>query len=145
MEFAKISREGRAFPLKIQVTFYCGNYDLVFSSKEERPTALFNDFKFTQDDRNITIFYNNLASNWIYLAIYAKDFTHITLEPKFSGFFIIFFLFMKKIKKIGKIKKGQVSSGIEQKDMKKNKSKLKERFINSFSEVKSNIMIAEMS
>ena len=90
VEFAKISREGRAFPLKIQVTFFCGDYDIVFSSKEKRPTTIFNDFKFTQDDRNITIFYNDLSSNWIYLAIYAKDFTHIILDPKFSGFYYFF-------------------------------------------------------
>lgn len=85
VEFAKISREGRAFPLKIAIICYCGEYDLVFSTKEKKPTLLFHKFKFTQDDRNISLSFKEIDSNWIYLGIYSKNFTHLIIEAKFSG------------------------------------------------------------
>ena len=88
MEFAKICCEGRAFPLKVQIVYYCGEYDLVFSTKEKKPTLLFQDFKFTQEDRNLTINYNDMSHNWIYMGIYAKDFTHVVFDFKFSGWFV---------------------------------------------------------
>jgi len=91
VEFAKISSEGRSFPLKIQIIYYCGDYDLVFSTKEKKPTLVFNDFKYTQEDRNITINSYDISQSWIYLGIYAKDFTHITFDCKFSGLSIFWF------------------------------------------------------
>lgn len=85
-EFAKISKEDKAFPLKIQIIYYCGEYEIVFSAKEKKPNLLFHDYKFNNEDRTIVLNYNeNAPGNWIYLAIYAKEFTHIVLDIKFSG------------------------------------------------------------
>lgn len=85
-EFAKISREDKAFPLKISVNQFCGDYEIVFSVKEKRPSLLFHDYKFNTEERNIILNYSDeIYSNWIYVAIYAKEFTHIILDLKFSG------------------------------------------------------------
>ena len=84
-ECAKISREGRTFPLKIQILNYSGDYEIFISIKTERPSALMHDYYFSHNDKTLVISYPEMKSNWIYISIYGKIFTTIIIEARFNG------------------------------------------------------------
>lgn len=84
-EYAKISRDGRLFPLKIQILAFSGEFELYVSIKTERPSALVHEFMCTHHDRSLVVSYPEAKGSWLFLSIYGKTFATLTLEARFNG------------------------------------------------------------
>ena len=83
--YAKISTEGKAFPLRFSVFAYEGDYTIYISNKFQKPGPDNSEFKFV-NDRNFSITIREMYSSWIFIGVAAHTHCHILVKTKFNGF-----------------------------------------------------------
>lgn len=71
--------------MKIQIHNFSGDFEIYVSIKNDKPTALSNDYFFKRDEKTLVINYSEMKSYWVYIAVYGKVFTTLTMEARFSG------------------------------------------------------------